>query len=185
MGVKTVGVPAETKTVKAVALNARFVDEFLVDLNATQACLRMGYAKASAYVRGSEYLRRNNAAILAKIEEQAGITQARILHQLSVIAFNNIGRVLSFDTDGVVYKDSTELSPDDMSMIESVQYVTTAQGKSLKLKLYNRMDALEKLARIFKMMGVDFGAMVALGGGIATNGQRTTVERIERVIIEG
>jgi phage terminase small subunit len=31
----------------------RFVQEYLIDLNATQACLRAGYAKSGASVQGT------------------------------------------------------------------------------------------------------------------------------------
>lgn len=36
----------------------RFVDEYLVDLNATQACIRAGYSKKTAYSMGEENLRK-------------------------------------------------------------------------------------------------------------------------------
>lgn len=34
----------------------RFVDEYLIDLNATQAAIRAGYSEKGATVRGSELL---------------------------------------------------------------------------------------------------------------------------------
>ena len=41
----------------------RFVQEFLVDLNATQAAIRAGYSKKGAHVRGSELLSNRKVAL--------------------------------------------------------------------------------------------------------------------------
>jgi len=44
------------------AKQSRFVDEYLIDLNATQAAIRAGYSKKGATVRGSELLANRNVA---------------------------------------------------------------------------------------------------------------------------
>ena len=44
------------KTVKLTAKQQRFCDEYLVDLNATQAAIRAGYSKKTAQVIGAENL---------------------------------------------------------------------------------------------------------------------------------
>lgn len=46
----------------------RFVDEYLVDLNATQACIRAGYSKDTAYSQGQR--------LLKNVEIQNAIQQA-------------------------------------------------------------------------------------------------------------
>ena len=51
---------------------AAFVREYQVDLNATQAAIRAGYAEASAHVTGSTLLRHPKVSIaLAKVREGA------------------------------------------------------------------------------------------------------------------
>lgn len=52
---------------KLTAKQARFVQEYMVDLNATQAAIRTGYAPKSAFVTGSRLL--SNAKILAAVNE--------------------------------------------------------------------------------------------------------------------
>ena len=42
------------KKIKLTPKQARFVEEYLVDLNATQAAIRAGYSSKGATVRGSE-----------------------------------------------------------------------------------------------------------------------------------
>jgi len=43
-------------TITLTARQERFVDEYLVDLNATQAAIRAGYSAKSAHVEGSRLL---------------------------------------------------------------------------------------------------------------------------------
>ncbi len=47
------------------ARQERFVDEYLADLNATQAAIRAGYSARSAHVEGSRLL--TNAKVAAAI----------------------------------------------------------------------------------------------------------------------
>ncbi len=89
--------PAKIKRVRALNPNqARFVAEYLKDLNATQACIRAGYSKTSARQHGT--LLMANPAIVAAIEaaqeDRAGrtlITQDRVLSELALLAFSDVG----------------------------------------------------------------------------------------------
>ena len=73
------------------AKQQRFVEEYLVDLNATQATIRAGYSPKRANMIGYENLRKPEiaAAISAAQEERSrrtGITADRILQRLWAIA---------------------------------------------------------------------------------------------------
>ena len=66
------------------AKQERFVEEYLIDLNATQAAIRAGYSEKGAHVRGSELLsNRKIADAIAlgrkRLSEESGITQAFVL----------------------------------------------------------------------------------------------------------
>lgn len=70
----------------------RFVQEYLVDLNATQAAIRTGYSEKTAKQQGSRLL--TNAAIAAaiaakqtKVAERAETTVQRVLEELAMLAF--------------------------------------------------------------------------------------------------
>ena len=65
--------PARQKPATLNAKQARFVDEYLVDLNATQAAIRAGYSTSTAGAIGF--------ALLQKAEIQAGIAAARLQQQ--------------------------------------------------------------------------------------------------------
>ncbi len=76
---------------------ARFVAEYLKDLNATQAAVRAGYAAGkNAEGQGSRLL--GNAKVAAAIaqaqEDRIGrtlITQDRVLTELALLAFSDVG----------------------------------------------------------------------------------------------
>lgn len=66
---------------------ARFVAEYLVDLNATQAAIRAGYSLKTAYSIGNENLKKPEiAAAIAerqsKIEAATGVTVEKVINAL-------------------------------------------------------------------------------------------------------
>jgi len=71
---------------KLTAKQQRFVEEYLIDLNATQAAIRAGYSPESAKEIGCENLTKPNikAAIdkaMAERSRRTGITQDRVLRE--------------------------------------------------------------------------------------------------------
>lgn len=70
----------------------RFVEEYLVDLNATQAAIRAGYSERTANEIGAENLAKPSvkAAVdlaLAERAEKTGITAERVLSEIANMAF--------------------------------------------------------------------------------------------------
>lgn len=68
----------------------RFVQEYLVDLNATQAAIRAGYSLKGARTRGSELLAHRNVAEAvetgkAEIAERAGIDHDWVIQGLKEV----------------------------------------------------------------------------------------------------
>lgn len=75
---------------------ARFVEEYLIDLNATQAAIRSGYSAKTADSQGNRLLTnaRIARAVASRQDERAkdvGITQARVLRELALLAFSDVG----------------------------------------------------------------------------------------------
>ena len=62
---------------KLTAKQQRFVDEYLIDLNATQAAIRAGYSKGTAYSIGVENLRK--AEIQKRIQERMNAKEASLI----------------------------------------------------------------------------------------------------------
>jgi phage terminase small subunit len=88
----------------------RFVEQYLLDLNATQAAIRAGYSAKSARVDGPRML--SNAAISEAIaelvEERSKRTQVaadQIIEELSKLAFVNMDDYMRVGKDGDPYVD--------------------------------------------------------------------------------
>lgn len=78
---------------------ARFVDEYLIDLNATQAAIRAGYSERTAEKIGSENLKKPEVMSAIELrtterQKQTGITAERVLNEISLMAFYDVGDIL-------------------------------------------------------------------------------------------
>ena len=77
---------------KLTTKQRRFVAEYIVDYNATQAAIRAGYSEGTAGVIGFENLRKPQiqAAIHEELEKQSqrtNVTADRIVQELAAMAF--------------------------------------------------------------------------------------------------
>lgn len=129
----------------------KFVEEYLIDLNATQAAIRAGYKPENAQQIGSENLSKlviSNAIAesMAERSRRTGINQDRIVQELARIAFVKITDVV--DSDGEI---NTNASDDDLACIESykVEDSDSVNGSSSKreVKLASKIKALELLGK--------------------------------------
>src|SRR5690606_14509916 len=119
----------------AMALTAkqrRFVEEYLIDLNATQAAIRAGYSSRTAGQIGDENLKKPQiaAAVQAAQAERSArtqITQDRVLTELARIAFFDIRKL--YNDDGSM-KRPHELDDDAAAVLAGVDVVETAVGES-------------------------------------------------------
>lgn len=70
----------------------RFVDEYLVDLNGTQAAIRAGYSAKTAAEQSYDLLRRPHIAAAvatgqAALQDRTQVTAARVIQEIAMIAF--------------------------------------------------------------------------------------------------
>lgn len=130
----------------------RFVDEYLIDLNATQAAIRAGYSEESAGSIGHENLKKPEIAErlekrMAAREARTEVTQDRVVQELARVAFGDARRVMEWGPDGVTLIDSEELDEDAAAMVAEASQTTTQHGGSIKLKVNDKVKALELLGR--------------------------------------
>lgn len=127
----------------------RFVLEYLVDLNATQAAIRTGYSKKTAEVIGYENLRKPQiAAEIAKrqaeLSSRLEITQEKVLDELAGIAFANASDFVTVTQTGLLNIKPTEDVPaEKLPALASIKY--GASG-SVEIKLHDKAAALRMLA---------------------------------------
>ena len=107
---------------------ARFVEEYLKDLNATQAAIRSGYSKRTAESQGSRLLRNAKVAAAvserqAKRAERVGLTQERVLLELEQLAHSDISHYV-FDDEVGQLKLAEGAPANAMRAVSSVKYRT-------------------------------------------------------------
>ena len=136
------------KTAKLTEKQQRFVDEYLIDLNATQAAIRAGYSAKTADVQGSRMLANCKAISIAMAErsKRTGINQDRVVLELARIAFVKMTDII--DSDGKIKDDATD---DDLACIESVKYKSSESDTGLsverEVKISPKLKALELLGK--------------------------------------
>lgn len=142
---------------------ARFVAEYLVDLNAKQAAIRAGYSSRTAQVQGSRLLSKAKVADAIQVgqkarEERTRITQDRVLQELARLAFFDIRRL--YNEDGSL-KAPHELDDDTaaaVAQLESLEeYAGSGEDRALightkKAKTFSKDAALSLAMRHLGML---------------------------------
>ena len=139
----------------------RFVDEYMVDFNATQAAIRAGYKAKTAHVIGAENLRKPKIAEeIARrqkdLQKRTEVSQDRVVKELARIAFANIADYLHVETQTRTKDDGTEVTYQTV-MFNETQELSADQRAALavvkqsvngfELKLHDKIKALELLGR--------------------------------------
>ncbi|NGP62694.1 terminase small subunit [Paenibacillus thiaminolyticus] len=188
-----------------MALTAKqkaFVQEYLIDLNATQAAIRAGYSAKTARKIGAENLTKPDIQkaiqeAMERREKRTEITQDRVLQELAKIGFADIKSYLSFRTERAVvgyetvddeevpvfgYQDVIELKPSDQvdgAVISEVKH--TKEG--IAFKLHDKVSALEKIGRHLGM----FKDKVEHSGSMDVNNpmKGLTTDELRKLIRDG
>lgn len=139
------------KKAKLTEKQQRFVDEYLIDLNATQAAIRAGYSVKTANEQGSQNLAKLSiqqaiAEQMAERSKRTGINQDRVVLELAKIALVKMTDIV--DSQGRIKSDA---SPDDLACIESVKYKEsesdTGSSVEREVKIASKLKALELLGK--------------------------------------
>lgn len=127
----------------------RFIEEYLIDLNATQAAIRAGYSPATAKDIGCENLAKPNistriAQEMAERSKRTGVNADRVIQELAKIAFINAADVIDSKTATI----KSDASPDDTAAIQSVKVKTFGEdGLEREIKMADKIKALELLGK--------------------------------------
>ncbi|MBL4837744.1 MAG: terminase small subunit [Kordiimonadaceae bacterium] len=129
-----------------------FVDEYLVDLNATQAAIRAGYAAGSADGQGSRLLA--NVHVKAQIDmamrkraERTKITQDRVMAEFAKIGFASMADYLRMDENGHAFVDLSNVTRDQAAAIGEVVVEHVKDGHKTKFKLLDKRAALVDMGK--------------------------------------
>ncbi len=126
----------------------KFCEEYMIDLNATQAAIRAGYSPESAGSIGNEILKKPE--IRARIEKaiaerskRTGVTADRVIRELAKIAFADATDVIDTRTGDVREGASRE----DTACISSVRVKAGELFTEREIKLCDKNKALELLGK--------------------------------------
>lgn len=135
------------------AKQRRFVDEYIKDLNASQAAIRAGYSAISARNISSSLMTKANiqqeiAERMGKRSERTAITADRVLQELARLAFLDVRK--AYTPDGAL-KPIHELDDDTAAAIAGMDIIEFGgdeqSGVVKKIKLSDKKGALELLMR--------------------------------------
>lgn len=140
----------------------RFVDEFLIFRNATQAAIKAGYSPKSAAITGHRLL--SDAKISVEIErrtrdqaERLGATAERVLQELARLAFMDIGALYGAGGKLLPVTDMPEdarralIGVETEELFEGYDEDRAQVGFAHKVKLADKVRALELLGKKFKL----------------------------------
>ena len=154
-----IGVTAGRRLEVALKLRPKqqaFVEEYLVDLNGTQAAIRAGYSRRTAQQMASENL--TKPVIIealgvrrAELAEANDVTPERVMAEYALVGFADIADYMTWGNAGFVIKDPEELPEGATRAISEItETFSLSQGRTIKLKFHDKKGALDSLCR---MMG--------------------------------
>lgn len=142
----------------------RFVDEYLIDFNATAAAKRAGYSPKSAKQVGARNMtkaaiRELIDAAKAKLTAGSQLTAKRVLEQIAKIAFVELGGYV--DDKGQL--DLVRFARENPAALEQweTEQTTSGTGKRSstttrnKARVHDSLEALRDLGRYFKLFQTD------------------------------
>ncbi len=159
-----------------MALNERqkrFCNEYMIDLNATQAAIRAGYSVKTANEQGARLL--TNVSVQAEIQRlqaeisrRTGISQDRVIRELAKIAFLNPMNLVT--PEGRIRDGASQ---DDLSCIEGVKFKRsdsdTGYSEEREVKIASKLKALELLGKHLGMfndkLDLNIAQPVVISGG--------------------
>ncbi len=135
----------------------RFVEEYIIDLNSTQAAIRSGYSRKNADKLGSRLVGKSRVrekiqALLRERSERNKLRADQAIEEARVIAFANLGSFVSISENGDflinVHKANEAVGS---KIIKSLEFQVTERGIFKKICMHNKLAALELL---LKHMGI-------------------------------
>jgi len=136
----------------------RFCQEYVIDLNGTQAAIRAGYSENTAESQASRLLTKAKVVayieqLNAKMSERLEISAERVLKELARIGFSDLRKCLTSEGHLV---DPHDWDDDTAAAIASLEVVTSSRAgegdsreveRTHKIKAWDKGAALERLGR--------------------------------------
>lgn len=180
---------------KLTAKQKRFCDEYLIDLNATQAAIRAGYSEKTACEQGARLL--TNVKVQKHLQkrkndrvERTEITQDMVLFELANIAFSNaadyatvVEKEVAVDNgDPVKYRTVEPVLTADLTENQKRALAVIKKGRDgFEIKPYDKIRALELLGKHLGM----FADKVEVTGEVNNPMAGLTTEELKKLVYDG
>jgi phage terminase small subunit len=138
----------------------RFCQEYLIDLNQTQAAIRAGYSEKSARNLACRLMMKDNIqtrilSLKKEREERTEITADRVLQQFCDIADYRIEDIMDFDGEECIFKPMSEWTKAARVAVSAIKQTTETRRigqeeiKTVKVefKTDDRIRALDSMAK--------------------------------------
>lgn len=183
-----------------------FCDEYLIDLNATQAAIRAGYSERTAAAQAARLL--TNVKVQEYVQqrqrdrvERTEITQDRVLRELAIIAFSNAADYAAvvekqetfrcedgteiglFDDDGnpVMYRTVEPVLTQNLTENQKRALAVIKKGRDgFEVKPYDKIRALELLGKHIGM----FKEKVEVSGEVNNPFEGLTTEELKKLVYD-
>lgn len=152
----------------------RFCEEYIKDLNGSEAAIRAGYAKKTCRQSAHELLTIPDVIdyiekMQAKIAKRNEITVDELIQDL--VEMKNLDVADLYDEDGL----SIDISQLPASFTRCIQEVIETKS-GLKIKFYSKLDAIEKLAKHLGFYEKDNKQSAEMSINITVDSQETKDE---------
>jgi phage terminase small subunit len=133
---------------RLTAKQKRFANEYIIDLNATQAAIRAGYTSKYANTNANKLLQNTALAeyIQGLMDERSRrtlVTQDKVVNELANIAFADISSFLKVKNNQVEVFDTDSIQHEMLAAIAEIK-----EGNyGISIKLHDKLKALELLGR--------------------------------------
>jgi phage terminase small subunit len=135
----------------------RFCQEYIIDLNGTQAAIRAGYRKHSSEAQACKLLamphvKEKITSLMDARSKRTEITADQVIQELAKIGFHN---VQDYINEGNTVKDFTKIPREHAASVSSVKVTerkigtgkTAAKENTTEFKLHDKRAALESLGK--------------------------------------
>ena len=143
--------------IKLTPKQSRFIDEYLIDLNGTQAAIRAGYSVKVAREQAKEnltkpYIKDEVDKQIKDRQNRTQVTQDMVIEELKKVGFSDITNYIKYNKEGIEIIGTSSIDKEYTSVISSASETITKDGKrSLQFKLHDKIKSLELLGRHLAM----------------------------------
>ena len=128
----------------------RFVEQYLILGNASEAARRAGYAEATAKAAAAR-LKASPAIVKALAEandarvQRTRIDAARVIEEVARLSFVDLARLVDWSGDELRLRAPEEIAPEDRAALAQVTLSASKSGKRVTVKLFDKLRALQIL----------------------------------------